>query len=207
MAATAVRSKRRQATRNRLLDAARDVFAERGVQGGTVEEICERAHFTRGAFYSNFEDKDQLIIALLDREAERVVARLTESIGIGPGTDLAAVGRAIETFLDSDPVDRRYFLIESELALHAIRAPELARNMLVLRRMTTERVGELIAHGMVSIGRELTVDLDDAVETVLAIAARSTQRAFLDPEAHEPHDLAHAVIPKVIEGLSRPVGP
>lgn len=205
MAVVSVRSKRRQATRNRLLDAARDVFAERGVQGGTVEEICERASFTRGAFYSNFEDKDQLIIALLDREAERVVARMTETIDVGPGADLASVGRAIEAFLDTDPVDRKYFLIESELALHAIRAPELARHMLVVHRMTTERVGELIAHGMVSIGRELTVDLDDAVETVLAIVARSSQRAFLDPGEHEPKDLAHAVIPQVIEGLSRPV--
>lgn len=44
------RSPRREATRQRILDAAREVFAERGVIGGTVEDICERAGFTRGAF-------------------------------------------------------------------------------------------------------------------------------------------------------------
>ena len=47
---------RRAATRERLIDAAIDVFAEKGVLGASVEEICEDAGFTRGAFYSNFDD-------------------------------------------------------------------------------------------------------------------------------------------------------
>jgi AcrR family transcriptional regulator len=54
-------SARRQATRERVLEAAGEVFAERGFHGASVEDICERAGFTRGAFYSNFSSKDDLV--------------------------------------------------------------------------------------------------------------------------------------------------
>ena len=45
--------------------AATSVFADRGIIGASVEEICEAAGFTRGAFYSNFADKDALVLALI----------------------------------------------------------------------------------------------------------------------------------------------
>ena len=59
---------RRAATRDRLVEAALGVFAEKGVLGASVEEICEAAGFTRGAFYSNFASKDELCVAALQRQ-------------------------------------------------------------------------------------------------------------------------------------------
>ena len=56
---------RRAQTQERLMAAAGRVFAERGIIGASVEEICEAAGFTRGAFYSNFADKDALVLALI----------------------------------------------------------------------------------------------------------------------------------------------
>ena len=58
-------SRRRSETQDRLLAAAVPLFAERGISASTVELICERAGFTRGAFYSNFESKDDLVRNLL----------------------------------------------------------------------------------------------------------------------------------------------
>ena len=58
MSTPATRS--RENTRARLLEAAAQVFAEAGLDGASVEAVCERAGFTRGAFYSNFESKDEL---------------------------------------------------------------------------------------------------------------------------------------------------
>lgn len=45
--------------------AARTVFAEQSVEGASVEEICEAAGFTRGAFYSNFSDRSELVLAMI----------------------------------------------------------------------------------------------------------------------------------------------
>ena len=63
-------SRRREQTRARLLDAAHEVFAEVGMDAASVEMICERAGFTRGAFYSNFESKNELFLALITQLAE-----------------------------------------------------------------------------------------------------------------------------------------
>src|SRR3954469_20501848 len=75
MTDTVATTRRREATRQRLLDAAAEVFAEVGLDAASVEAVCERAGFTRGAFYSNFESKDELFLELSARVArERVDA-------------------------------------------------------------------------------------------------------------------------------------
>jgi len=59
------RKERQAQTRERLLDAAAQVFIRRGFAASSVEEICTEAGFTRGAFYSNFETKEQMFFELL----------------------------------------------------------------------------------------------------------------------------------------------
>jgi AcrR family transcriptional regulator len=68
------RAERQEQTREALLDAAARVFAKRGLQGSSVEEISAEAGYTRGAFYSNFNSKEELFVELLH---ERVYARYT----------------------------------------------------------------------------------------------------------------------------------
>lgn len=71
------RKERQAQTRERLLEAAERVFLRRGLQGSSVEEISAEAGFTRGAFYSNFQSKDQLFIELLH---ERVYSGYTRTL-------------------------------------------------------------------------------------------------------------------------------
>ena len=58
-------------TRQRLLDAAQKLFARKGLDKTSVEDIAEAAGYTRGAFYSNFKTKGDLFIELLRRDATR----------------------------------------------------------------------------------------------------------------------------------------
>src|SRR5947209_13762797 len=69
------RAERQAQTRRELLDAAARVFVKRGFTGSSVEEISAEAGYTRGAFYSNFRSKNELLVELLH---ERVYARYTE---------------------------------------------------------------------------------------------------------------------------------
>ena len=200
-----VLSRRRTQTRTKLLDAARDVFAERGVVGASVEEICERAGFTRGAFYSNFEDKDQLIHAVLDREEAAVIQRLTDTIEHGLGDDMDSVTVTIERFLDTGPIDRQFFLFHTELAMHAIRDPQTADLFLNLAQTTNSRIAAVIESGMAALGRELTVSAEDAADAILAIVDRSNRRSFIEPGRPVQHSLARTTISKVLTGLSRPL--
>ncbi|TDY23062.1 TetR family transcriptional regulator [Paraburkholderia sp. BL6665CI2N2] len=69
-------SQRRERTREFLFEAARKMFIEKGVAATSVEEIAEAAGYTRGAFYSNFGGKRELLIELLRREDDRALVNL-----------------------------------------------------------------------------------------------------------------------------------
>ncbi len=61
------RQERRAQTRAALLDAAERLWAERGIRGASLDEIAARAGLTKGAVYSNFASKAELVLALLER--------------------------------------------------------------------------------------------------------------------------------------------
>lgn len=66
------REQSREQTRERLLDAAHAVFTQKGLALTSVEDISGAAGYSRGAFYSNFEDKTELFFELLRREDESI---------------------------------------------------------------------------------------------------------------------------------------
>ena len=70
------RRERQEQTRELLLDAAAMVFARRGYHEASVEEIASEAGFSTGAVYSNFSGKEELFLALADREVEERIAEI-----------------------------------------------------------------------------------------------------------------------------------
>src|ERR1700729_2406279 len=61
----------RDDTCEKLFEAAARVFEEQGIGSASIEAIAAAAGMTRGAFYSNFASKDDLIIAMLEDHVER----------------------------------------------------------------------------------------------------------------------------------------
>ncbi len=122
---------RRRETRTRLLEAAIEVFAEEGLRGASVEAICNRANFSRGAFYSNFESKEQLFLALFERELERRAYMIeTQAVPLKPalrerGSQLTATeaARYITDFFAPTQDSTTWFVLETEFLLLAMREP------------------------------------------------------------------------------------
>src|SRR5690242_13784541 len=56
----------KQATREALVLAGKKLFAKKGLDGPSLDAICEQAGFTRGAFYVHFKDRDDLLAAVMD---------------------------------------------------------------------------------------------------------------------------------------------
>src|ERR1700758_2395817 len=67
-------------TRERLLDAARSVFASSGFHGASVEEIASTAGYSTGALYSNFDGKEDLFLVLMEREIEEHAREIAEAV-------------------------------------------------------------------------------------------------------------------------------
>jgi len=68
----------RDDTREKLFEAAARVFEDQGIGGASIEAIAAAAGFTRGAFYSNFKSKDELIIAMLEDHVEQSILRIRD---------------------------------------------------------------------------------------------------------------------------------
>ncbi len=121
-------STRRAQTRERLLDGALHCFSERGVLGASVEEVCDAAGFTRGAFYSNFASRDELCLELLRRECERQRASAEGAMSWAqgpPDNSEAMIEQAVAFFVAAQAPDRQLPLVFAELRLYLARDPRL----------------------------------------------------------------------------------
>jgi AcrR family transcriptional regulator len=67
------REESKEVTRIRLIEAAERLFIRRGFDNASVEEISEAAGYSRGAFYSNFDDKEQVFLAVIDRRRPKAI--------------------------------------------------------------------------------------------------------------------------------------
>jgi AcrR family transcriptional regulator len=154
----AVTSPRREATRQKLLDAAALVFAEVGLDAASVETICERAGFSRGAFYSNFETKDELFLELAGRVARERVAAVRSRVSDleREGAFAGAPANAfdiVQQVLDVSADDRLGVLLMSEIRIHALRTPALAAAYLAQDEEMLRSVAQIIE----DIGRANTI--------------------------------------------------
>lgn len=140
-------SRRRENTRTRLMDAAAEMFAEVGIDAASVEAICERAGFTRGAFYSNFASKEELFLALCARSAETTVAAVRERVTSIEDRGLDATGEVlhlVQEVLEVTGDDRLDVLLGAEIRVQALRNPEFAEAYLALNRELGESVAQLV---------------------------------------------------------------
>ena len=200
-------TRRRATTRARLLDAAREVLAETGIQGATVEQICERAGFTRGAFYSNYDSKDELVVDLFNREKERMVGALRGAVDdeLRPG-DLGSIAQVLERFTAIEPIDRTWFLVHHEFVIHAVRHRRIADAYVELWEQTHEEFAEIIAMACESLGRRLTIDLQSATRLVLALFDSSLRDTFIRDDAPVADlTVLQEQIPALVQSLSEPL--
>src|SRR5437588_11004492 len=83
--------------RAQLVDVGRTVFAKRGYEGTSVEEIADRAKVSKPIVYEHFGGKEGLYAVVVDREMDHVVRRITEAIATG--TPRQRVEQAALSFL------------------------------------------------------------------------------------------------------------
>ncbi|CAL9628949.1 TetR/AcrR family transcriptional regulator [Streptomyces sp. enrichment culture] len=172
-------TRRRLRTRANLLDAAFSVFAAKGFGHVSIEEVCEAAGYTRGAFYSNFAGLDELFFALYAQRAELIAEQVSGALALdGPDLDVpAAVDRVTDVLL----LDHDWLLVKTDFLVHAARDPEVARGLLEhrarLRRAIADRLARARGH------TELPAVLggvEGAAHAVVAAYDGVTTRLLLD---------------------------
>ena len=171
----------RDDTREKLFEASARVFEEQGIGGASIEAIAAAAGFTRGAFYSNFKSKDELIIAMLEDHVEQSILRIRDLLE--RHKNLADFIEALKTMGRSqqDPLGRSP-LLHMEMILFVARAekrrPELAKRLRARRKL----VADIIETTAKNSGRTTILNPAWAGALVLALEDGFRLHRLIDPE-------------------------
>jgi AcrR family transcriptional regulator len=182
----------RDDTCEKLFEAAAHVFEEQGIGGASIEAIAAAAGFTRGAFYSNFKSKDELIFAMLEDHVAQSVRR---------NLDLLARHKNPEDFIDAlktmdrsrqDPLGRSP-LLHMEMILFVARAekrrPELAKRLRARRKLIAEIVETTSQHS----GRARPLNPAWAGAILLALEDGFRLHRLIDPETTPADSFLRAI--------------
>lgn len=109
-----------QERRLQLLDVGRTVFAERGYEAASVEEIATRAKITKPVVYEHFGGKEGLYAVVVDREVQALIEGITRSlVGDHPRTLLEQAAMAFLTYIEEEPEGFRILVRDSPVASSA----------------------------------------------------------------------------------------
>src|SRR4051812_17686336 len=125
-AARLSREEKKAMTRTKLLDAAATVFARKGFAGASLDDVAEEAGLTKGAVYSNFANKDELISTLLDERLDRPQERITELVDRTQPPEVQAQ-QAATIFMSMVEREREAHLLGVEFMAYLARNPNEAR--------------------------------------------------------------------------------
>lgn len=185
------RSEQRLQTRNRLLDSAATLFAEKGVNGASVEQIAENAGFSRGAFYGNFANKHELVIELLEQRTARELNEVSEiATGPAPFETLREWHRGRAGNLDG------WLSLRTELLLYAIRNPEFRPRLAERERVALDAHTSSIEHAFAERGTE-----PPAPAAFLALIVHALEDGLLFQRMLHPDDVTDDIVVDAAEFL------
>ncbi len=110
---------RTEQTRRKLLKAARRIFARDGFEAARIEEIAREAGHTRGAFYANFESKEDLFFALVEQQAGYHTDVLQRLLECCPGAEERL--EVLREYYVKRAADRQWAMLMLEFKLYAVR--------------------------------------------------------------------------------------
>ena len=187
MAVRLSRVERREQTRQELLSAAEACFVSQGFHASSVDQVAERAGYTKGAVYSNFASKEDLFFAVYERRVEQVLEEVV------PGLRQAGAERAFD-WLATGTIERRdrddgWLAVFFEFWAHVLRHPELRERFAAIHARFLEPLAEGVRQLAQDRGLALPGDVT-ASQVVLAWNAmeiglgleRLTQPQALDGE-------------------------
>jgi AcrR family transcriptional regulator len=198
------REERKANTRERLLLAARTVFARSGFHGASVEEIASEAGFSTGALYSNFDGKEALFLAVMERAIDEHAREISDAVGARTSISERATGGARQwmMMIERDP---EVLLLFMEFWAYGARdakvRPQVAAQFARVRTLLTQ----LIADGVREFDLVLDIPAEQLAVAIDALADGIARQKLADPDA-VPDELMGRVLSLLFAAVTRPAG-
>jgi AcrR family transcriptional regulator len=202
MAQTALsRAEKKLVTRSRLLDAAEQVFSSRGFADASLDEIAEIAGLTKGAVYSNFDKKLDLLLAVLDERMNRRFMSITEIVD----TTRALPEQAEEggrLFMEAFQEERELYLLWLECSVHSVHDPDVRDALVKLDHAIRDAVADFITYHAGLLGIALPLPAKQLATAVTCLADGLALERMKDPES-VPDDLFGTLLMLIYRGLEQ----
>ena len=184
-------SDRTRATRRKLLDAAKRIFAQQGFEAARLEDIAAGAGYTRGAFYANFKSKEDIFFAIFEEWVRERIESLASAVHRHSDPDDKLV--ALRTHYAALAKDRRLVLISMEFKLFALRHPEAHARLRSRHRRIRASLAELFSEIMTALGRELPIAYPAASACLSAVSQGLLLEHLIDPKTLSDADVRHVL--------------
>ena len=192
--------RRRQQTREYLLHAAAQVFAERGFHEATIDEVASAAGFTKGAVYSNFKNKEDLFLALLEDAYAKDTAAIKQTLGASDVPPEARLGDFVQMMRNEMAQMPDLGALYLEFHLYALRNPSARERMNELERADVRAIAEIIESERTQREIEIDEPVERTARIIVALFRGISMMRTSDPEM-AGEDLLEGAIAFVSRGL------
>jgi AcrR family transcriptional regulator len=159
---------RTAATREKLLEAAERIFAKEGFEAARLEDIAVSAGYTRGAFYANFESKEDIFFALLEHWIGGRIEQINSLLRQHKTPERRL--RALRGHYAQLAKERNLALLSLEFKIFAIRHPEAHARLRAWQQKLRACVGDILRRVMGDLGRSLPVSYTAAAAGLGALS-------------------------------------
>lgn len=194
------RERRLEHTRGLLLDAAQEVFAEKGFTAATLDDIAYAAGYTKGAIYKHFSTKEELFLAVNDRYWQRYFDTFAEVLAaasqVGPREldQVAQLWRRLTADRGAD-----HAALGMEFTLYLLRNPDARERVSARREEVVEELTRFIVEGMERIGATMTM----SPSTFARVLVHTTDSVVLGTQLDEV-DLYRPVLEMYLSAIELP---
>jgi AcrR family transcriptional regulator len=152
------RERRLEHTRSLLLDAAEEVFAEKGFTAATLDDIAHAAGYTKGAIYKHFTAKEDLFLAVSDRYWRRYFDNFAEVMSTARQIGARELDEIAERWRQlSRDRGAEHAALGHEFTLYLLRNPEARVRVAAKRAEVVEALGKFIVDGIDRLGGALRI--------------------------------------------------
>jgi AcrR family transcriptional regulator len=173
--------RRMERTRTALVQAARQVFASRGFEGASLDEIAETAGYTRGAIYKHFANKEDLFFAVVETFNTDILDSFADRLETDAMTALDNRETAA-TWMRALAGHREMWALGLEYSLYEYRNPEVRQRSAEWRAQNRATVAAFMEHHTALTGLTLKLPADTVAALLLAAADGFMQGARVDTD-------------------------
>ncbi|OBG43611.1 TetR family transcriptional regulator [Mycobacterium alsense] len=163
------RERRIEHTRSLLIDAAQEVFGEKGFVAATLDDIAHAAGYTKGAIYKHFSTKEDLFLAVSDRYWRRYFDNFTEVMAASTEVGARELDEIAERWNQlSRDRGAEHAALGHEFTLYLLRNPEVRDRVAAKRLEAVDALAKYIVKGVDRLGGTLTIPAQTFAQVLVA---------------------------------------